>query len=186
LLIRYRHALFQLEALSGRKDIKMRHDTVTLTIGDEVIQMAIQMEETGIDFYEAIGSATTDRDMQDLCRRLAAEEANHREIFRQIRSELARQGKTIFLRDDQIAEARRAAKEGILPDRETIREVVTTGNVADLLAVAIQMERDAIRFYSGIAANVPDRTAVEVVIQEEQAHLRILSEASGRATKENP
>ena len=163
----------------------MRHETVTLTTGDEVIQMAIQMEETGRDFYEAIGSATTDPEMLALCRRLAAEEANHREIFRQIRSELARQGKTIILRDDQIAEARRAAKEGILPNQETILKVVTTGNMADLLAVAIQMERDAIRFYSGIAGNVPDRTAVEAIIQEEQAHLRILSAASDRA-KANP
>jgi len=163
----------------------MRHETVTPTIGDEVIQMAIQMEETGRDFYEAIGSATTDSEMQDLCRRLAADEANHREVFRRIRSELARQGKTILLRDDQIAEARRAAKEGILPNRETIRNVVTTGNVADLLAVATQMERDAIRFYSSIAGNVPDRTAVQVVIQEEQAHLRVLSAANDRA-KANP
>ena len=159
----------------------MRHETVTLTSGDEVIQMAIQMEETGKDFYEAIGSATTDLEMLNLCRRLAAEEANHREVFQQIRSELARQGKTILLRDDHIAEARRAAKEGILPNRETIRKVVTTGNVADLFAVATQMERDAIRFYSGILGNIPDRTAVEVIIQEEQAHLRVLSAASDRA-----
>ena len=156
----------------------MRHETVTLTSDDEVIQMAIQMEKTGKDFYEAIGSATTDPEMLNLCRRLAAEEANHREVFRRIRSELSRQGKTILLRDDQIAEARRAAKEGILPNRETIRKVVTSGNVADLLAVAVQMERDAIRFYSGIPGNVPGRTAVEAVIQEEQAHLRVLSAAS--------
>jgi rubrerythrin len=154
------------------------------TVGDEVVQMAIQMEETGRDFYEAVGSATTDPEIIKLCQRLAAEESNHREVFRKIRSELARQGETIFLRDDQIAEARRAAKESILPNRETIYKVVTTGNVADLLAVAIQMERDAIRFYSGIAENIPDRTAVEVIIQEEQGHLRVLSAASDR-TKTN-
>ena len=159
----------------------MRHETSPLTTKDEVIQMAIQMEETGKDFYEAIGSAVTDREMFDLCRRLAAEEANHGRIFRQIRSELARQGKTVLLGDDQIAEARRAAKEGILPSRETIRNVVTTGKVADLLALAIQMERDAIRFYSGIVENVPDRAAVDVVIREEQAHLRVLSAVSDRA-----
>jgi len=160
----------------------MKHEAVvTPTRDDEVIQMAIQVEEMGRDFYEALGSATTDPEMFDLCRRLAAEEANHREIFRQLRSALARQAKTILLRDAQIAEARRAGKEGVLPDRQTIGKLVATGNIAELLAVAIQMERDAIRFYSGIAKNVPDRTAVEVVIREEQAHLRVLSAIGDRA-----
>lgn len=162
----------------------MNHEAA-VAAGDEVVQMAIQMEEMGRDFYEAVAGATTDPEIHNLCRRLAADETNHREIFRRIRSELARQGKTVLLRDDQIAEARRAAKEGIRPDSETVRRIVTTGSLADLSAVAVRMERDAIRFYSGISRNLPDRTAVEAIIHEEQAHLRALMSASDRA-KANP
>ncbi len=155
----------------------MRDETTTAIIGDEVIQMAIQMEETGRDFYETIGSTSIDPRVMELCRTLAEAETNHCRIFRRIRSDLARQGKTILLQDEKLAESRLVIKNAILPDQETMRRIVTKGRVSDLFDMAMQMEKDAIRFYRGIASKIPERDAIEAVIREEQDHLRILSEA---------
>ena len=74
---------------------------------DEVIQMAIQMEELGRDFYEALGGATRDPRVFQLCHRLAAEEDKHREIIRRLHSNLAARGELVMLTDEQAAAARR-------------------------------------------------------------------------------
>ena len=144
-------------------------------LGDEMVQTAIQMEELGRDFYEALGAATSNPEIAGLCRKLAAEEGEHRRTFQRIRSDLAREGLTVLLGNDQLARARQAAKERIVPDRATIVRVVSAGGVIDLLEMAVEMEKDAIRFYTGLAAGLSQEGAIGAVIQEEQKHLRILS-----------
>ncbi|KKK89182.1 hypothetical protein LCGC14_2735690 [marine sediment metagenome] len=158
----------------------MEHDTVVQATGDEVIQTAIQLEEMGRDFYEALGTATSDPGMVELCRSLAQAEEDHPQVFQRIRSELARHGRTILLPDDRFAEARRAVKEAVLPDPDTIRRIADTGDVDNLLKMAIRMERDSIQFYMAIASGLPDHPAIEAVIREEQTHLRQLFAARAR------
>ena len=67
----------------------MADDTQGRVTQDEVVRMAVQMEELGRDFYEALGGATRDPRVFQLCHRLAAEEDKHREIFRRLHSSLA-------------------------------------------------------------------------------------------------
>ncbi len=153
----------------------MRQASPGSASADAVLQTAIQMEELGRDFYDALGAATSDPRMAELCRELASAESDHLAVFRRMRSELARQGRTVLLRDDQRAEVRQVAKGAMLPNREEVRRVACEGRIADLLGMAIQMERDSIRFYRGIAANLPDGNAVEAVVREEQDHVRLLS-----------
>jgi len=157
----------------------MRKEAVSDTAGDAAIQAAIQMEEVGKDFYDALGAATSHPTLADLCRELSAQEAGHRETFRRIRSELARQAKTVLLSDDQAAEARQTVREAILPDRAAIRRLVSEGSVAALLQTAIQMEKDSIAYYGRLIGALPEPAAVEAVIREEQEHLRLLT-AAGR------
>lgn len=94
---------------------------------DAVLQTAIQMEELGRDFYEAFRAASAGSMTADLCRKLAAAEVGHIGVFRRMRSQLARDGKPVLLRDDQLAEARGGAKDAILPDRDTICRMASGG-----------------------------------------------------------
>ena len=158
----------------------MVQETVKHVTGDAVIQTAIQMEDLGRDFYDALAASAVDREIAQLCRRLADDESNHRDTFRRIRSDLAEQGETVLLPDEQLAKARRTAREHVLPAPETIRRLAASDNILDLLDVAAQMEKDAIHFYSVIADGLPGQTVVRVVLQEEQNHLRLLIEAIGR------
>ena len=142
---------------------------------DEVIQMAIQMEELGRDFYEALGGATRDPRVFQLCHRLAAEEDKHREIFRRLHSNLAARGESVMLADEQAAAARRRIRENVVPTSETIRQVACGGNIIDALNMAVKMEAEAVRFYTHLARNLPPGNAIEAVIAEERTHLRLLS-----------
>ncbi len=152
------------------------------TTGDAVLQAAIQMEDAGRDFYEAFALAATDPKVRDLCMKLAVAESNHRKVFQQMRSELARQGRTVLLRDEQLAEARRSAKGAVLPPPETVREMVLRGDARALLDLAAQVEEDAIRFFRGFLHSVPDRSVLEGIIREEQEHLRLLRAAGAGET----
>jgi len=142
---------------------------------DEVVQMAIMMEELGRDFYEALGGATPDPRVFQLCHRLAAEEDGHRQIFRTLHSELAATGQSVLVHEDQIAATRQRLKESVLPTSEPIRRVACGGNVVEALNMAVKMEAEAVRFYSSIAQNLPPENAVHAVIAEERRHLRLLS-----------
>ncbi len=146
---------------------------------DEIVQAAIQMEELGRDFYEALGAVCADRKTGELCKKLAKDETYHAEVFRKMRSELAKQGKTVLLTARQTTDVRRALRSGNLPDAETIRRIAASGKVADLLAMAIETETNTIRYYTEMAQHVSDRAAVQAVIQEEQAHVERLQEAVG-------
>jgi rubrerythrin len=143
--------------------------------GDQALQTAIQMEQLGKDFYDAIASASADLQVRDLCHRLAAEEANHVRIFQRIRSDLARKGQTVLLGDEQIAQARQALMREVMPEAGAIREVAARGDANEMLAMAIQMEKDAIRYYRALPRALAETAEVQAVICEEQTHLRLLS-----------
>lgn len=142
---------------------------------DEVIQMAVQMEERGRDFYEAMGGATRDPRVFQLCHRLAAEEDMHREIFRRLHSDLAARGESIMLSDKQAAVARRRFREHVVPTSETIRQVACGGNIIDALSKAVKMEAESVRFYSHLAKGLLPGNSIEALIAEERTHLRLLS-----------
>ncbi|MCE5327678.1 MAG: hypothetical protein LLG01_14835 [Planctomycetaceae bacterium] len=55
-----------------------------------------------------------------------------------------------------------------------------SGKTSVLLDLAIGMEHDAVAFYTRLAANVQDKTAVEAIIREEEIHARVLTEAKAR------
>ena len=142
---------------------------------DEVLRMAVQMEELGRDFYEALGGATGDPRIFQLCHRLAAEEDKHRKIIRRLHSDLAARGESVMLTNEQAAAARRRIRERVLPTSETIRQVACGGNIIDALNMAVKMEAEAVRFYTYLAGNLPPGNAIEAVIAEERTHLRLLS-----------
>jgi rubrerythrin len=137
--------------------------------------MAIRMEELGRDFYEALGGATRDPRIFQLCHRLAAEEDKHREIIRRLHSDLAARGESVMLTDEQAATARRRLKERVVPTSETIRQVACGGNIIDALNMAVKMEAEVVRFYTRLAGNLPPGNVIEAVIAEERTHLRLLS-----------
>jgi rubrerythrin len=152
----------------------MIRQAVSNTPGDMVIRTAIQMEDVGRDFYEAFALGVIDAKMRDICTRLALEEADHRKVFERLRSELAREGRTVLLSDGFVAEARQAAKRAATPDKDTVCRMACCGDVRTLLDLAVRMEEESVRFYRGLAETVGDQAALDRVIHEELEHLRVL------------
>jgi rubrerythrin len=153
----------------------MADETQSRVTQDEVVQMAITMEQLGRDFYEALGGATSDPKVFQLCHRLAAEEDKHRQAFGKLHRDLASRGESVLLNDEQARTARQRLKDNVLPTSEVIRQVACGGNVVDALNMAVKMEAEAVRFYSQLAGCLPPDGVIDSIIAEERTHLRLLS-----------
>jgi len=134
------------------------------------------MEHVGGNFYQSLAFSGVDSKLADLCFRLATAEAKHCERFRQIETELADQDETVVLHDEELAEARRAARDAIFPDHDDVGRLLRQGRLTDLVAMAKQIEQSAIDYYTAIAAALPPSDALQAVIRAEQAHLQMLND----------
>ena len=151
---------------------------------DAVLQVAIQLEELGRDFYESLASVSTDADMTRICRGLALAESHHRDVSSHVRQELAAQGRSILVADADLAEARRVLKEVVVPDRSQMLQALLEGRPADLLDRAAEMERNSITYYRGLAEHMSEKGVVLTVLEEELSHLRTLERLGFRLRAE--
>ncbi len=142
---------------------------------DQIVEIAIQMEELERDFYETLGGVVRDPRILQLCHRLAAEEDSHRDTFCRLRDELASREVAISLTSEHTLAAQRRLQDGIVPTADAIRQVACGGSVLDALTLAVRMEAEATQFYTHIAAQLPPDNAVEAIVAQERAHLRLLS-----------
>ncbi len=142
---------------------------------DQVVKLALQMAEASRDFYESLGGAARDPRIFQLCHRLAQEEDKHRETFRQLHRELALRNESVLLTEKQILATQRHIQEHAVPMADTVREVTCGGSALDALTLAVKMEAESVRFYTQIAEQLPPGNAIESIIAEERAHLRLLS-----------
>ena len=156
--------------------LSMRPDVSKPWDGDAALQLAIEIEEIGRDFYDALASLLDDPRAAKLCRDLAKKEAIHCRTFRAMRSQLASRGETVILSDESLASARQAARHRVIPSKSEILRVVSAGRIAEVLGVAIEMEKDAISYYCALAGQVSvgDSDVLQAIIREEEQHLQQL------------
>ena len=149
--------------------------------GDEIFQMAMEMEETGEVFYEALAAATGDQAVADLCRLLAAQEREHYIVFKRLREKLVTRPATRPLTWEEMDFAQTLLNERVVPSPAEAREVAQSGSLTETIDLAIRMEHDAVSFYSDMLRCVDeaDAEAVSKILEEEKRHARELKIARG-------
>jgi rubrerythrin len=154
----------------------MRPDVSKQWGGDKALQLAMETEEVGRDFYDALAGLLDDPRAVRLCLALEREEAKHSRILQTMRSQMASRGETIIISEEWIASARQDARERVIPSQAEILRVVSAGRTTDVLGVAIEMEKDAISYYRTLAGHlsVGDRDVLQAIIEEEERHLQQL------------
>ena len=137
--------------------------------GDEIFQMAMEMEETGEVLYEAMAAAARNDAVSNLCRRLAAQERQHHKVFERMRQALptGRPARWEAMEFDQAL-----INDRIVPDPGEALRIASSGSLTETLELAIQLERDAVSFYSDMLKCVEagDAEAVGRIIEEERRH----------------
>ena len=149
--------------------------------GGEVFQIAMEIEETGRVFYEALAISSRNDRVSDLCRRLAGQEQQHYHTFDQMRQDRLRRGPARPMGDDELAYVQALINEQVIPSAEGVRRIAAKGTLAEALDLAVKMENDSVQFYTKMlpAVDAADAEAVRGIIDEEQRHARDLAAARG-------
>ena len=152
---------------------------MTVLTGNEVIEIATQLEESGEAFYNAAAERATTPGVKALFAELAVQEQYHRRAFQQ----MGRDAVELILSPEQWDEFQ--AYTGALLQNSFFARPENALNLAaaaqdegSAVQAALDFEKEAIRFFQELQSAVrgPGQQTVERVIQEEKRHIQRLSE----------
>jgi len=150
----------------------------------EVLAIAVQVERNGIEFYRKAAELFQGSPMGGLLQQLLEWEQAHVDSFAEmldLDADRAWKRGTysphrVTMPDSRVLAG--LAVFGIHPDPRA--DFTGTETREEVLKVAINKEKDAVVFYTGLKAFVSDpddQATVDKVIHEEMHHVRILSQA---------
>jgi rubrerythrin len=153
----------------------------------DLLGIAEKIERNGSCFYRRAAGLCDEPRLSKLFVDLAQWESRHVEVFAQIRRRLQRAvGEETSdetsepPRDVQLAAL---AVFGVRPDPAD--ELSGHESRADVLRMAIAKEKDSITFYRGLGTVVADdeqRKLIDAIVDEENKHVRILTQSLGQAS----
>jgi len=148
----------------------------------EIFEMAEQIERNGAKFYRTAAKAFKDSGIAQTLLELADMEDAHEKVFADMRKQLSekRRGFMAFDPENQMALYLQAMAGGRVFDmkKDPAKQLAGVDNVADILKMAIDAEKDSIVFYIGLKNFVPPKAGkdrVEAIINEEMGHLILLT-----------
>ena len=147
--------------------------------GSEVVELGIQIEKNGRDFYRTLVKQLKNQKAQDIFKYLAGEEEKHIAVFQKILNSLENYQPAEAYPGEYFAYMN-ALASGYVFTQENKGEEVAKKIKSDKEAIekGIGFEKDSIIFYEGMKKVVPedDRKVVDALIAQEQMHLRQLTE----------
>jgi rubrerythrin len=153
---------------------------------DEIFEIACQIERTGAKFYRRMAKETPDSSLNERMLNLAAMEEAHEKVFASMKSGLLDQekGKTVFDPDGETSQYLKAFADLFVFGEEAGEEFVFSELLSEkaktrkILRAAINLEWEAIAFYSGMKDLVPvslGKEKIDDIIKEEMKHVRLLT-----------
>jgi rubrerythrin len=129
----------------------------------EVLELAIMREMQAVDFYIGTATRTEDPTLRSVLERLAEAEFGHK-----ARLELE------VMKEGLVAKAAGRLIEGGEADYARELELGPGAELIDILAVAMEKERKAFRFYADLAGIMSENEVRDVILElaeEEVRHL---------------
>jgi len=151
--------------------------------GSEVVEIGIQIEENGRDFYAALASQTKAAKNKEIFQFLAGEEEKHMKVFQGILEKTEKYEPQGLGADEYYAYMHALASESVFTQAGKGKQIAgKVKNDKEAIDIGIGAEKDSIIFYEGIKKLVPeyDRKIVEEVIVQEQGHLKQLLELKAK------
>ncbi len=146
-------------------------------VGGEIVEIGIQIENNGRDFYNALVKQSKNQKAQEVFRFLAGEEDKHIKVFQGILDKTQKFTPQGLDAGDYLGYMKALAGEHIFTQKDRGVEIAqNTKSDKEAVDVAIRFEEDSIIFYSGMKKIVPeyDYKVIEALIIQEENHLRQL------------
>lgn len=149
-----------------------------MSIAIEALEMAIQMEKDGYDFFLKAAKKTRDPKGRDIFNQLARDEITHLKKLEASLNSIKETGQWIGSEEPVVKEYKFVEEPNIFTG-EKAKQAKIRENADDMevLKLAIELEADAVPFYRKKAEEIDDPKGKEVfnsIAQEEENHLTIL------------
>ena len=147
--------------------------------GSEIVEIGIQIEKNGRDFYNTLASQSKNQKAKDIFKYLAGEEEKHILVFQEILANVEKYEPPESYPGEYFAYMNALASEYVFTQKDKGKEIAqsikTDKEAADL---GIGFEKDSIIFYEGMKKVVPEynHKIIDELIAQEQNHLRQLSD----------
>ncbi|MCX7795725.1 MAG: ferritin family protein [bacterium] len=142
---------------------------------EEIIEIAVKIEEDGVIFYETLANRTKVKGTAETYRYLAGEEKEHIAIFRSIYKDITgRKFEKAFTEEEANLYIHSLVENRIFKNKEEMAKFVE--NINDefsVIELAIQIEKDTILYYYEILEGLEDkeRNLVKEIINQEKVHI---------------
>ena len=145
--------------------------------GSEIVEIGIQIEKNGRDFYTTMINKTKNEKAKEIFKFLAGEEEKHIVTFQKILVSVHKYEPAEAYPGEYFAYMKGLASEYVFTQENKGAEVAkNTKSDEEAIERGIQGEKDSITFYEGMKKVVPeyDYKVIDEVIGEEQEHLKKL------------
>jgi rubrerythrin len=151
---------------------------MALLTGDEIIEIATRLEESGEAFYNAAAERATTADVKALFQDLAVQEQYHRRAFEQMGRGVVELALTPDQWDQFQAYTDALLRQSFFAKPENALNLASQAeDEHSALQAALEFEKEAMLFFYELKAVVrgPGLQTVERVIEEEKQHVQRLS-----------
>ena len=146
---------------------------------NEVLEIAIQIEKNGQDFYKTLSNKTKNNNIKQIFEFLAGEEEKHIKTFTGILSKIDEYQPPESYSGEFSSYMKALASEHVFTKANQGTQIaLATKSDNEAITLAMGFEKDSIIFYEGIKKIVPDYQTkiIDELISQEQNHLRKLFE----------
>ncbi|MFH1421958.1 MAG: ferritin family protein [Planctomycetota bacterium] len=142
---------------------------------DEVIEVAVKIEENGSKFYLTCANNIKDDNLKKVFKHLANEENRHMDIFHNLFEKLRNKkiDNEIYTEEANTYMTALSDSRVFSSESEVVKFARGTKDVLSLLSYAIGAEKDSVLFYLELLplTTDADKEIVESIIKEEKKHI---------------
>lgn len=156
---------------------------VNIFAGSEIVELGIQVEKNGRDFYNTLVKQSKIQKARETFKYLAGEEEKHIAVFRKILDSVHKYEPPETYPGEYFAYMNALASDYIFTQKDKGGEIAKrTRSDKEAIVLGIGFEKDSILFYEGMKKVVPeyDHKIVNNLIEQEQSHLRQLSDLKNK------
>jgi rubrerythrin len=142
--------------------------------GSEIVELGVQIEINGRDFYEEILKIVKNPKSREVFNFLKGEEEKHIKKFRDILKSVSSYEPKEAYPEEYFSYMNSLASEYVFTKKGKGIEIAKTAqDELEAITLGMGFERDSITFYEGMKKAVPesDKKTIDILISEERSHL---------------
>jgi len=153
----------------------------------DVVEVAIRIEENGINFYKFAEQISKQEDAKKLFAHLANAEAGHKRTFEKFFASMEKYDPPEQYAGEYSAYLRSYVDNNLIFTKEIMdKQLAKVTDTVAAFEFAMQRELDSILYYHEIKNLIPagQHDAIEKIIEEERKHYAILCDMKKRYTNQ--